>query len=77
MLQSCNILMGMTLPECIADMGLTIAEFAKKAGVHAGTIYRLKNGEGTNTETIAKVVAASEGRLTPNDLVACPTQPAA
>lgn len=73
----CDILIGMTLAECIADMGLTIAEFADLAGIHPATIYRLNNGEPANGGTISKIVVASAGRLTPNDLVAVPAPHAA
>lgn len=59
----------MKLADYIAANGLTPAAFARKAGVQPSTIFRLLNGSRrAESETAAKITAATNGLVTIQDL---------
>ena len=58
----------MNLSDYLSEAGLKPAEFADKLGVPPSTIGRLLNGERSpRLETIAKIEAATGGRVTVQD----------
>ncbi len=58
----------MTLQEFLTEKSLKPSTFAKAAGIAPSTIIRILNGERKpSLATMQKIMAASEGMVTPND----------
>ncbi len=47
--------------------GLTLEELALRAGTTKSWLSRIESGEPPGTSLIGRLVAASDGQLTPND----------
>lgn len=59
----------MKLREYLDKFGILIGTFSKKSGVHAPTIHRIIQGEDMMLSTAAKLVKASNGFVTYDDLL--------
>jgi len=57
----------MKLDQYLAELGLTEAEFARLTGLYQSTIHRLKRGQIPGPATMAKIVAATGGKVSAND----------
>jgi glutamine synthetase len=63
----------MDIRDYLHESGLTLAEFAARVGVSAAAMGRYAAGKRTpRPDTLRRIVAASEGRIQPNDLFAAP-----
>jgi 3,4-dihydroxy 2-butanone 4-phosphate synthase / GTP cyclohydrolase II len=62
----------MDMKSYLEKSNLTDGEFARLAGLSRVMVNRLKNGSvWPSKETAEKIVAASNGEITPNDFLAC------
>jgi transcriptional regulator with XRE-family HTH domain len=59
----------MKLADYLAIRGVTPSRFASEAGLQPSTVIRILNGERPtpSIETLAKIMRASQGQVTPND----------
>lgn len=58
------------MEDFLTSNALTLAQFSKRCGVSAPTIYRIKNQQVVPTKsTMVAILAATDGQVTPNDLV--------
>jgi len=63
----------MKLEQFIAQSGITAFAFAKSIGRDPGTISKILNGHQTpDAETMRRIIAATEGQVTPNDFFDIP-----
>ena len=57
----------MTLSEFLSERGLTDERFAQSVGVTRTTVLRWRNGLLPERDTMARIVEATDGAVTPND----------
>ena len=56
------------LKDYLKRQNLTISAFARRAGITVSTVHRVASGEvKPSTETLNRIVAASQGEVQPND----------
>lgn len=67
----------MKLADYLEKYGVTPSRFASKAGLQPSTIIRILNGERPTPgiETLAKIMRASHGEVTPNDFASAFLEP--
>ena len=64
----CNIAL-MKLSDWLAQHEISVSVFAERIGRHKTTVYRLINENGDpDPDTVRRVVAETDGAVTPNDL---------
>jgi predicted transcriptional regulator len=65
-----QIIQGMQLDDYLREKGESLRDFAKRAGLDLSTLYRIRNGQHDRASTtIKKIVAATDGKVTANDLI--------
>lgn len=70
-------IIAMKLAAYLEKRGVTPSRFASEAGLQPSTVIRILNGERPTPgiETLAKIMRASEGEVTPNDFVSAFLEP--
>lgn len=66
----------MRLKDYLKAAGMTRAEFAKMVGCEQPTVSRYLRGRVPAPEVMARIVAATNGAVTPNDFYNLPTEAA-
>lgn len=67
--------LGMTLADYLAENGIKPATFAGTLGVPASTVTRILRGEREpRGATMRKIIAATDGKVAAEDLLAAPEQ---
>jgi transcriptional regulator with XRE-family HTH domain len=63
----------MKLTQYLSEKDLSAPAFAERAGLDASTIWRIVTGRvQPDLSTIAKICAAADGAVTPNDFLHAP-----
>lgn len=70
-------IIAMKLAAYLEKRGVTPSRFASEAGLQPSTVIRILNGERPTPgiETLAKIMRASEGEVTPNDFASAFLEP--